>query len=92
MPAISAVALKVGNFSATSHVSFGSVLGRDGRPLKTREGTAVELGGLLDEAEQLGLEKYRASYADRKAHGHDVPHRLLHAGIEWVVMWAFSRP
>jgi arginyl-tRNA synthetase len=56
-----------------THVSFGSVLGRDGRPLKTREGNAVELGSLLDEAEQLGLQKYRESYADRKAHGHDVP-------------------
>ncbi len=55
------------------HVSFGSVLGKDGRPLKTREGTAAELLPLLDEAIQLGLQKYRESYEDRKAHGHDVP-------------------
>jgi len=32
------------------HVSFGTVLGEDGRPYKTRSGTAVGLSGLLDEA------------------------------------------
>lgn len=33
-----------------THVSFGSVLGQDKRPIKTREGGAVELGALIDEA------------------------------------------
>jgi arginyl-tRNA synthetase len=55
------------------HISFGSVLGKDGRPLKTREGNAAELLPLLDEAVELGLQKYRDSYEDRKTHGHDVP-------------------
>jgi arginyl-tRNA synthetase len=55
------------------HVSFGSVLGKDGKPLKTREGTASELLPLLDDAIELGLEKYRESYAQRKEFGHDVP-------------------
>jgi arginyl-tRNA synthetase len=32
------------------HVSFGTVLGEDGRPFKTRSGSAVGLDGLLDEA------------------------------------------
>jgi arginyl-tRNA synthetase len=32
------------------HISFGSVLGRDGKPIKTREGEAVSLESLLDEA------------------------------------------
>jgi len=32
------------------HVSFGTVLGEDGRPFKTRSGDTVGLGGLLDEA------------------------------------------
>jgi arginyl-tRNA synthetase len=32
------------------HVSFGTVLGDDGRPFKTRSGDAVGLDGLLDEA------------------------------------------
>jgi arginyl-tRNA synthetase len=32
------------------HISFGTVLGEDGRPFKTRSGTSVGLTGLLDEA------------------------------------------
>jgi arginyl-tRNA synthetase len=34
------------------HVQFGSVLGEDRKPLKTREGGVIELGALLDEAIQ----------------------------------------
>lgn len=34
------------------HVAFGSVLGDDGRMLKTRSGTPIRLAGLLDEAVQ----------------------------------------
>lgn len=37
------------------HVWFGSILGEDGKPLKTREGTPVKLGALLDEAEERAL-------------------------------------
>ncbi len=33
-----------------THVGYGAVLGKDGKPYKTREGTAVRLGLLLDEA------------------------------------------
>ena len=33
-----------------AHVSFGTVLGEDGRPFKTRSGDTVGLEGLLDEA------------------------------------------
>ncbi len=33
-----------------AHVSFGTVLGDDGRPFKTRSGDTVGLDGLLDEA------------------------------------------
>ena len=32
------------------HVAFGTVLGEDGRPYKTRTGSAIGLAGLLDEA------------------------------------------
>lgn len=38
-----------------THVSFGTVLGDDGRPFKTRSGDTVGLGGLLDEAERRAL-------------------------------------
>jgi arginyl-tRNA synthetase len=55
-----------------THISFGSVLGKDGKPLKTREGNATELLPLLDDAIELGREKYRQSYEERRAFGHDV--------------------
>jgi arginyl-tRNA synthetase len=35
-----------------AHVWFGSILGDDGRPFKTRSGETVKLAGLLDEAEE----------------------------------------
>ncbi len=37
------------------HVYFGSILGEDGKPLKTREGAPVKLSDLLDEAEERAL-------------------------------------
>ena len=37
------------------HVYFGSILGEDGKPLKTREGAPVKLSDLLDEAEARAL-------------------------------------
>lgn len=38
-----------------THVSFGTVMGADGKPYKTRSGDTVGLEGLLDEAEQRAL-------------------------------------
>jgi len=38
------------------HISFGTVLGDDGRPFKTRSGDTVGLEGLLDEAVRRALE------------------------------------
>jgi arginyl-tRNA synthetase len=35
-----------------AHVWFGSILGEDGKPFKTRSGETVKLTGLLDEAEE----------------------------------------
>ena len=37
------------------HISFGSVLGEDGKLLRTRTGDVVRLGDLLDEAEERAL-------------------------------------
>jgi arginyl-tRNA synthetase len=41
--------------AAMIHVSFGTVLGEDGRPFKTRAGDTVGLEGLLDEAVERAL-------------------------------------
>ena len=37
------------------HVAFGSMLGKDAKPFKTREGGTVKLANLLDEAQQRAL-------------------------------------
>jgi arginyl-tRNA synthetase len=38
-----------------AHVWFGSILGEDGKPYKTRSGETVKLADLLDEAEERAL-------------------------------------
>ena len=38
-----------------AHVWFGSILGEDGKPFKTRSGETVKLADLLDEAEEKAL-------------------------------------
>ena len=50
------VMLRLGAKMRLQHIGFGTVLGRDGRPLKTREGDAVRLDSLLDEAEKRAAE------------------------------------
>lgn len=58
---------------ALEHISFGSVLGSDRKPIKTREGGAVELSALLDEAVARGLKAYEESCAARSERGEVVP-------------------
>jgi len=45
-----AAARKLGYGQRLVHVGFGTILGADGRPIKTREGTAIRLADLLSEA------------------------------------------
>ena len=45
-----AAAKKIGWKNKFVHVSFGAILGPDGRPIKTREGGSVRLADLLTEA------------------------------------------
>ena len=50
------VARRAGYLPATvtaEHIGYGMVLGADGRPFKTREGTAAHLDDLLDAAEEV---------------------------------------
>ena len=46
------------------HVSFGTVMGPDGKPYKTRSGDTVGLEGLLDQAEGRALEIAREQNSD----------------------------
>lgn len=59
--------------TALEHISFGSVLGKDRKPIKTREGGAVELEHLLDEAIERGLRVYEETRQERLARGEEVP-------------------
>ena len=53
----------LGQQTHLEHVSFGSVLGADRKPIKTRSGDAVaSLNQLLDEAVRLAKEVYQAAY------------------------------
>ena len=52
MAAIFAAARRWGYTMALEHVGFGTILGEDGRPIKTREGEPIKLEALLDEAEE----------------------------------------
>lgn len=47
-----------------SHTWFGSILGPDGKPFKTRSGDTVKLNDLLDEAEERALKAVRAKSPD----------------------------
>jgi arginyl-tRNA synthetase len=53
----------LGQQTCLEHISFGSVLGADRKPIKTRSGDAVaSLDQLLDEAVRLAKEVYQAAY------------------------------
>lgn len=52
-----AVATLLGIEMRLEHVSFGTVLDENGKPLKTRDGKAVTLASLLDEAEKRAEER-----------------------------------
>ena len=56
-----ALAAALGIHMQLSHVSFGSVLGKDGKPLKTRDGEVIRLADLLDEAELRASEHMRSA-------------------------------
>jgi arginyl-tRNA synthetase len=53
------VARMMGYDMHLEHIGFGTILGPDGRPIRTREGKAVYLEDLLDEAERRAAEIIR---------------------------------
>lgn len=50
------------------HISFGTVLDETGKPLKTRDGKAVTLSSLLDEAEMRARARLREGMEEGKVH------------------------
>jgi arginyl-tRNA synthetase len=62
----------ISEHAQVEHVTFGSVLGADRKPLKTREGGTIKLRELLAEAEKRAyelLEKRDAEAAERRDEG-----------------------
>ena len=51
------------------HIGFGTMMGADGRPFKTREGGTVKLMDLLDEAERRALDLVTQKNAEDVAAG-----------------------
>jgi arginyl-tRNA synthetase len=70
------------------HVSFGTVLGEDGRPFKTRSGDTVGLEGLLDEAVRRALEV--VSTSEHKPSGAEIPAERRSAIAERVGIGALK--
>ena len=50
------VAERIGHEVELAHISFGTILGKDGKPLKTRAGDLPQLGDVLDDAVKAARE------------------------------------
>ena len=61
------------------HIPFGSVLGEDGKPLKTRSGENVTLQSLIDEAIERGTVEVVRRSKDPHAPTHNLPLEELEA-------------
>jgi arginyl-tRNA synthetase len=59
------------------HVSFGTVLGDDGRPFKTRSGDTVGLWGLIDEAVERALAVVQANRRAEEVSGESLAEQNL---------------
>lgn len=49
---------------AAEHIAFGTMMGEDGKPFKTRDGGTVKLMALLDEAEERATALVKSKNAD----------------------------
>ncbi|NBQ15856.1 MAG: arginine--tRNA ligase, partial [Proteobacteria bacterium] len=68
-----------GSHAELSHLAFGSVLGKDKRPLKTRSGENFTLQALLDEAIERGVQQVHKRSAEADAPTHGLSESELHA-------------
>ncbi|MDP6601958.1 MAG: arginine--tRNA ligase [Phycisphaerales bacterium] len=60
------------------HIPFGSVLGKDKRPLKTRSGENVTLASLIHEAIDRGVHEVESRATNPDAPTHGLPEDQLH--------------
>ncbi len=61
-----------GGSAKLEHVSFGAVLGKDGKPLKTRAGGVPELNDLLDDAVRRAGQVYEAARQEAADRGEEI--------------------
>lgn len=74
-----AVMRKLGEDMTLHHVGFGTVLGTDGKPLKTRDGEVIKLSSLLDEATERALTRIEEGEIEHDAE--DLPKVAQMVGI-----------
>jgi arginyl-tRNA synthetase len=60
------------------HISFGSVLGEDGRPISTREGTGALLDSLLNEAVSAAAKVHEQNQQEEASTWSDEERRSIH--------------
>jgi arginyl-tRNA synthetase len=77
-----AVARKLGHTMGLTHVGFGTILGTDGKPLKTRDasGKTIPLSALLDEGERRALELMKEGGVELSEHELPVVARSVGVG------------
>ncbi|MDX6350896.1 MAG: arginyl-tRNA synthetase [Streptomyces sp.] len=63
------------------HLPFGTVLGKDGKPLKTREGVSTKLEDLLDEAVQRAAVVIREKDEKKQLTEQEIAERAAEVGI-----------
>jgi len=70
---------------APVHVAFGTMMGPDGRPFKTREGGTVKLMDLLDEAEKRAYELVSAKSPDLpETEKRDIAHKVGIGAVKYA--------
>ena len=68
-----------------AHVWFGSILGEDGKPFKTRSGETIRLAELLDEAEDRAFKVVSAKSPDLpEAHRREIARAVGIAAIKYA--------
>lgn len=71
--------------TTTEHLAFGTMMGEDGKPFKTRTGGTVKLVDLLNEAEQRAYELVKAKNPDLdEAEYREIAHKVGIGAVKYA--------